>query len=212
MNTVSIRWAVPAAILALVWSGVGRAGESDWPKRFPGSKVGYCTDCHGTSGRGYYGYYPMPRIAGQTTEYLVSQLRAFAERRRGRNMAMNMARVHGLSTGTRNALAVHFNNLDPRPIGWGPRRLVARGKQIYDEGIPEANVPACAACHGPEAMGNGENPRLAGQLYFYTIKVLLNWNRDRGLNNDKAAIMRPILRNLSKSEIAAVAAYVSSLR
>ena len=70
-------------------------------------------------------------------------------------------------------------------------------------------------CHGPEAKGNGQFPRLAGQLYPYIIKVLTNWDKERGqggpANPDTSAIMQPIAHNLTKSQIAAVAAYLSSL-
>jgi cytochrome c553 len=154
----------------------------------------------------------MPRLAGQTTEYLQNQLRAFADRSRDRDIGMNMSVVHGLSPAMRAALAVHFRDLNPRPFGRGPQGLVAEGKKIFDEGIPEANVPACAVCHGPDAKGARENPRLAGQLYSYTVKVLVNWDRERGQRDEKAAIMRPILQNMTKSHISAVAAYVSSLK
>jgi cytochrome c553 len=209
MKVVSLKWAIATAILAMVCSGVGRA--DDLPERSQ-SKIGYCTDCHGSSGQGYSGYYSMPRLAGQTTEYLVRQLRAFAEGSRDRNIGINMSRVHGLSPGMRTALAIHFRGLNPRPFGRGPQGLVAEGKKIYEEGVPEANVPACAACHGPDAKGNGENPRLAGQLYSYTVKVMVNWDRERGQHDDKAAVMQPTLRNITKSQISAVAAYVSGLK
>ena len=33
---------------------------------------------------------------------------------------------------------------------------------------------ACAACHGPDAKGTGEIPRLAGQLPDYTVNKLVN--------------------------------------
>jgi cytochrome c553 len=95
----------------------------------------------------------MPRLAGQTSEYIENQLRNFAGRSRERDLFINMSRVHGLSPDMRSALAAHFQGLDPRPIGGGPRNLVGAGKRIYDEGIPEANIPACAACHGPDAKG-----------------------------------------------------------
>jgi cytochrome c553 len=61
-------------------------------------KVEYCTDCHGPSGQGYHGYLTMPRLAGQTPEYVDKQLRNFADRSRERNLFINMARVHGLSS------------------------------------------------------------------------------------------------------------------
>jgi len=112
------------------------------------------------------------------------------------------------------ALATHFRDLNPKPFGGAPRELVDTGKKIYEEGDPDANVPACSACHGPEAKGSGAIPRLAGQLYPYTIKELANWSTERGQNPaapDTSAVMQPIAHSLNKSQIDAVAAYVSHL-
>jgi cytochrome c553 len=115
----------------------------------------------------YRGFFPIPRIAGQTTEYFENQLRAFVERRRETRSAINMSRTHGLSRETQAALATHFNGLDPRALGGAPRRFVDTGKTIYEAGMPDANVPACSVCHGLKADGKGPIPRLAGQLYPY---------------------------------------------
>ena len=87
-------------------------------------------------------------------------------------------------------------------------------EEIFEEGLPDANVPACFACHGPDAKGHGEIPRLAGQLYWYTVKVLTNWGKERGQGSAKdiSAIMVPTTHNLTQSQIAALAAYVSYLK
>jgi len=157
----------------------------------------------------------MPRLAGQTPEYIENQLRSFTERSRERDLFINMARVHGLSPDMRAALAEHFHGLDPRPIGGGPRNLLGTGKRIYDEGIPEANIPACAACHGPDAKGQEAIPRLAGQLYAYTVKELTNWSRERGqgsAKDDTPAVMTPIAHALNPAQVSAIAAYLSYLR
>jgi cytochrome c553 len=93
--------------------------------------------------------------------------------------------------------------------------LAPAGKKIFEEGIAEANIPPCASCHGPEAKGNGAFPRLAGQLYPYIIKVLSNWDKERGqdpAHPDTSAIMQPIAHGLNKSQIEQVAAYLSSLQ
>lgn len=81
-------------------------------------------------------------------------------------------------------------------------------------GLPESNVPACSACHGADAEGKGEIPRLAGQLYEYTVSQLTNWSkvRGRGTKADTSAIMAPTAHNLTRAQIEAVAAYVSYLR
>lgn len=156
----------------------------------------------------------MPRLAGQTNEYFENQLRAFIEGRRESHIAIIMSKVHGLSPEMRTALAAHFTDLNPRPFGGAPRELVARGKAIYEGGDPDANVPACSACHGPEAKGSGTIPRLAGQLYPYTVKELVNWSTERGQSpttKDTSAVMQPIAHSLSKSQTEALAAYLSYL-
>jgi cytochrome c553 len=177
------------------------------------AKISYCKDCHGVSAQGYNGYYPIPRLAGQQPEYLQNQLRAFIEHRRTNNIMFNVA--HSLSPAMLNALAAHFASLHPPPIGGAPRQLVATGRKIFEDGMPEVNIAACAACHGPDATGSGQIPRLAGQLYPYMIKTLSNWDKERGRNPtvpDAAAVMSPVAHSLNKSQIEAVAAFVSTLR
>ena len=176
-----------------------------------GAKLEYCKTCHGLSGEGYRGYYPMPRLAGQQPQYLENQLRAFIERRRTNPIMANVA--HSLSSPMLSSLAQHFRNLNPRPLGGAPRNNLALGKKIYEEGLPESNVPACSACHGAEGKGQNEIPRLAGQLYPYTVGQLTGWKKERGQGSavDTSAIMAPTAHNLTPSQVEAVAAYVSYL-
>jgi cytochrome c553 len=216
MKIVSLRLGFSMAILAITFAGVVRADSRGTAPLSRGSfqaKIQYCYDCHGSSGRGYRGYFPMPRLAGQTTEYFDNQLRAFVERRRETHIAIPMSRVHGLSPEMRSALAAHFADLNPKPFGGAQRRLVATGKAIYEEGVPNDNVPACSACHGPDAKGSGPIPRLAGQLYPYMTKELANWSKERGQSPrpDPSAVMQPIAHSLSRSQIEAVASYLSYL-
>ena len=124
-----------------------------------------------------------------------------------------MANVaHGLNPSMVTALAAHFRALDPRPIGGAPRQSLSTGKRIFDDGIPEANVPACSACHGTDGRGQNEIPRLAGQLYQYTVGQLSGWSKERGQGSavDTSAIMAPTAHNLTRSQVEAVAAYVAS--
>ena len=122
--------------------------------------------------------------------------------------------AHVLSPSMVAGLAAHFKELNPKPLGGAPKTIVAEGKAIFEQGVPSANVPACASCHGPEAKGNGEFPRLAGQLDDYIISKLTNWTKERGRDPaepDTSAIMAPIAHQLTKEQIAAVAAYLSYL-
>jgi cytochrome c553 len=210
VNRAGLRFSVQAAVFAVVLSTPGQA--EDYGRHGLQAKIEYCTDCHGVSGRGYHGYFTMPRLAGQQPEYVENQLRAFLERRRTNPVMFNVA--HSLNPSMLSALAAHFKELNPAPLGGGPRGSVATGKAIFQDGIPEDNIPACSACHGPEAKGDGKIPRLAGQLFPYTVKALTNWSRERGQGAgkyDTSATMAPIAHNLSPSQITAIAAYLSYL-
>jgi cytochrome c553 len=197
------------AILATAFCvALPMAGEADEIQ----AKLEYCKTCHGLSGQGYLGYFPMPRLAGQQPQYIENQLRAFSERRRTNPIMFNVA--HVLSPSMLTALAAHFKNLNPKPFGGAPRGSIATGKRIFEEGLPESNVPACSACHGTEGKGQNEIPRLAGQLYAYTVGQLTGWKSERGQGSavDTSAIMAPTAHNLTRSQIEAVAAYVSYLQ
>jgi cytochrome c553 len=152
----------------------------------------------------------MPRLAGQQTEYLENQLRAFVERRRGSKFMFGVASA--LSPAMVTALAAHFKDLNPKPLGGAPQDLIAGGKKLYEEGVPSANIPPCSSCHGPDAKGTRAAPRLAGQLHEYTSKTLMNWSKERGRDPtkpDTSTVMEPIARSLTESQIAAIAAYLN---
>jgi cytochrome c553 len=213
MKIFNLRLALQTAVLAIAtaFPAAGRAADKSIdsvPRQSFEAKLEYCKTCHGLSGQGYRGYFPMPRLAGQQPKYIENQLRAFVERTRTNPVMSNVA--HALSPGMIAALAEHFKALNPPPIGGAPRDSLALGKTIYELGLPEANVPACSACHGPDAKGAGEIPRLAGQLFPYTVKELTSWSKERGEN--LSALMMPTSHNLTQSQIAAVAAYVSTLK
>jgi len=199
------------AILAAVCAGATYAAAAGTSG--VAGKMQYCQDCHGISGQGYRGYVPIPRLAGQQPDYLMNQLRAFVEGRRPNSIMSNVA--HVLSPAMMHALTRSFSRLDPPPLGGAPRRYVARGRAIFQDGDPGANVAACAACHGPDAHGHGEIPRLAGQLYPYIVKALTNWSQERGRipsKPDTSAIMEPVAHSLTRPQVEAVAAYLSTLR
>ena len=202
-----------AALVVIASAAASRAEESATVSpRDLDDKINYCKTCHGTNGQGFRGAYPMPRLAGQQTEYLENQLQAFIDRRRTNPVMFNVA--HVLSPAMLKGLATHFKDLNPKPLGGAPRELANAGKKIYDEGVPETNVAPCSSCHGPEAKGEGAFPRLAGQLNDYVSNKLVNWSKERGQDKSKpdtSAIMEPIAHGLTEPQIKAVAAYLSSL-
>ena len=213
VRVASLRLTLQMAVLALAFSASAHAQERMAPASGGlEAKLEYCKTCHGLSGQGYLGYFPMPRLAGQQPEYIEAQLRAFIERRRSNPIMRNVA--HVLSPSMLTALANHFKNLNAKPFGGAPRGSIATGKRIYEEGLPEANVPACSACHGTDGRGQNEIPRLAGQVYEYTVGQLTGWKKERGQGSavDTSAIMAPTAHNMTRSQVEAVAAYVSYLQ
>ena len=121
MRIISLQTLVPAAILAIVFTTAGRAEETSpvtVSQQELQAKIAYCKTCHGLSGQGFRGAFPMPRLAGQQPEYLENQLRAFNERRRTNPIMFNVA--HVLNPPMITALAAHFKDLDAEPLGGAP--------------------------------------------------------------------------------------------
>jgi len=207
---------VPCAIVAFVLSSGALAetvAKGTVPKGELQAKMAYCENCHGVSAQGFHGYYPIPRLAGQQPEYIKNQLEAFLEHRRTNNIMFNVA--HVLSPAMLDGLTESFHNLNPKPLTTrAPEDLITAGKKIYEEGLTNSDVPPCAGCHGPEAKGEGQFPRLAGQLSDYIADKLANWANERGqnpANPDTSAIMAPIAHSLNQQQIKAVAAYLNDL-
>ncbi len=176
------------------------------------AKFTYCKTCHGVYGQGFRGAFPIPRLAGQQPAYIENQLHAFIQMRRTNVVMNHVAAV--LSPETVDFLANSFHSLNPPPLGGAPTALAAQGKDIFHNGVPSREVPACAGCHGEDAMGNDKIPRLAGQLNDYVILKIKNFTKERGLkpSEDVSAMMTPIVHNLTPDQITEVAAYVSTLK
>jgi cytochrome c553 len=211
MRTSGLRSGSWIAVLAIAVTAGARAQDKSVSKQEVQAKFEYCQTCHGVSGQGFRGAFPIPRLAGQQPEYIENQLKAFIEHRRINPVMFNVA--HVLTPAMLEALTTKFRDLDPKPLGGAPKDHIAEGKEIYEKGLGR-DVPPCASCHGPAAKGDGQFPRLAGQLNDYVIKKLTNWDKERGqdkANVDTSIIMQPIAHNLTQSQIAAVAAYLGSL-
>jgi cytochrome c553 len=103
-------------------------------------------------------------------------------------------------------LAAYFSALPPEAAKDGDSALAAEGKIIFEDGLPNENIAACQACHGPEAQGVREIPRLGGLSYSYLKRRLEEWSQGQ----DAWGIPMPkVARSLSPNQIAAVASYLS---
>jgi len=164
-----------------------------------------CTWCHGTSAQGFA---TAPRLAGQRDQYTENQLLSFQEHIRDNPYSKQYMwrATANLSPQTAHDLATYFSTLPPKAANDGDRELVALGRTIYEEGIAESNVASCLVCHGPNAEGVREIPRLGGLSYSYLKSRLEQWGEGF---HAAAEPMPQIASKLSPNEIEAVASYLS---
>ena len=211
MKAGGLKGALTAAVLAGLIPAGAHAGEIE-------DKLEYCKNCHGNQAQGFQGYYTAPRLAGQPVEYLENQFEALAKHHRDNPIAQQFMwpAIEGIPHGSRATLARQFNALNPPPADGGPRHLVSAGRSIYEKGVPDENVPACAACHGEDAHGSNQVPRLAGQMYAYTVEQLDGWSRGYRskdpVSPGETNTMKSIAAGMTKDQIRAVAAYLSYQR
>ena len=115
------------------------------------------------------GYTVAPRLTGQRPQYIMSQIRNFREHARdnpfSKQCMWNV--VAALDPHTARDLADYFAAIPPKAANDGDSTLASRGRMIYLEGIPEANIVSCYACHGPNAEDVRDIPRLGELAYFH---------------------------------------------
>ena len=168
-----------------------------------------CTWCHGTSAQGYM---VAPRLAGQRSLYLETQIRSFREHVRDNPFSKQYmwSAVAALGPDAAHDLAAYFATLPARPANDGNHSLAASGHTIYMEGIPDANIVACYACHGPNAEGVRDIPRLGGLSYSYLKGRLEQWGQ--GYHSVVGSPMPLVARPLGPAQIDALASYLSFVR
>ena len=131
MKLISSRLVFLGSLLVIGFAGASHAVDtSTVSARDLQAKIQYCSECHQPSGQGYRGATPIPRLAGQQTEYFENQLHAFIERRRTNKFMFKVA--HSLSPAMLSALAAHFRDLDPKPLGGAPKEPLVTGKKIFE--------------------------------------------------------------------------------
>ena len=125
-----------------------------------------CTWCHGIAAQGLS---TAPRLAGQRDQYIENQLLSFSNHTRDNPYSQQYmwGAAANLSLQTVHDLATYFSTLPPRAANDGDRELAAAGRAIYELGIPESDIVSCLVCHGPNAEGVREIPRLGGLGYSY---------------------------------------------
>ncbi len=177
-----------------------------------------CVACHGPGGSSTIP--ANPNLAGQPHEYLAKQLADFklaqgakapARNGAGGNPTVMTVNVAPLTPQDMLNIAAFLSQQQLKdPATAGHKELVELGQRIWRGGLPERNVPACAACHNPNGAGMpAQYPRLSGQFPGYIEEQLKLFRSGDRKNSDP---MHTIANRMSDAEIQAVADYAAGLR
>jgi len=199
------------AFASMLFAGaVASAGAQNNPadiqKAAEEKAVNLCSTCHGPRGISTSPEFPI--LAAQRKGYLEAQIDAFRNRTRAEKDAHDfMWGIAGnLDEAIIGSIAAYYASQPPAPGRSDDPALIAKGKELFDKGVPDRGIPACMACHGADAAGVADFPRLAGQHAKYVVKQL---NYIQSLVR-AAPVMHGIVKDLAPAEIQAVAAYVQS--
>ena len=197
MKRIGLTLAIGSIAVSLIWKA---------PASAESAAVRNCTWCHGADAQGYT---VAPRLAGQRPQYLLSQIQSFHEHTRDNPFSRQYMwnAVANLRPDAARDLANYFASIRPKPANDGDSALAARGKRIFMDGIPEANIVSCYACHGPNGEGIRDIPRLGGLAYFYLKARLEQWNK--GYHSAAGSPMPLVASHLGPDEIEALASYLS---
>ena len=85
------------------------------------------------------------------------------------------------------------------------------GVRTPDDTSSSRKTIPCITCHGERLTGVADIPPLAGRSPSYMVRQM--WDMQQGTRNgDAAQLMKPVLANLSSSDMLAIAAYLASLQ
>ena len=163
-----------------------------------------CFICHGMSGESTSEVFP--RLAGQNAEYVASQLAAFASGQRPSTAMADIARR--LTPDEMLGLGRLYQQMEPPRESARDPALAAVGHFIHQHGNRFSGVPACASCHGADARGRSNLPRLANQFPGYLLAQLQKY-KERA-RTDENQVMHMIASRMTELEMVAVAEYLSS--
>jgi cytochrome c553 len=198
-------WAAAALAATLAVTGCAGSGKST-VQQTVADTAQVCSTCHGSDGKGLSPTFP--RLAGQQAEYLAVQLKAFRDKSRADPHAHTYmwGMAAKLSDETIDGLAAFYAAKPPASGTPGGAAETASGAKIFADGVTQQDVPACAACHGDKAEGNGQIPRLAGQQRGYLERQLAAFASNVRANE----IMHENSKNLTAPQISDVAAFLAA--
>lgn len=222
-HVLSLLLAMGAAALTQSVSAAGDASAG-------ADKSAVCAACHGADGNSPAPTFP--KIAGLGEKYILKQLRDIQawdqasgddKATTGRAIPEMTGQLSGLSDQDLQDLAAHFAAQTMQLTGSKEMTVkinsgevvdaLELGQRTFRAGNQETGVPACTGCHSPTGVGNAPAgyPRLGGQYAEYIEKQLHAFRAGERTNDGDQMIMRLAAKNLSDSEIKALANYIAGL-
>src|SRR5271169_6969391 len=164
--------ALAAMLLAGATTAANAQDNAAIQKAAEEKAVNLCSTCHGPRGISTSPEFPI--LAAQRKGYLEAQINAFRARTRSEKDAHDfMWGIAGnLDESIITGIAAYYASQPPAPGRVSDPALVAKGMELFDKGVPERGIPACQVCHGPDALGRADFPRLASQHARYVVKQL----------------------------------------
>ena len=165
-----------------------------------------CVACHGVAGNSTIAQ--NPKLAGQHEAYINKQLNNFKTPERNNAIMTSIAKA--LTADDMKNISAYLDAQVQKPGTAKDKATIDLGKKIYRGGIGEKNIPACAACHGPNGAGMpAQFARLGGQHQEYTAAQLTAFRNGTRKNN---AVMTTIAKRMSDEEMLAVSDYIAGLK
>jgi cytochrome c553 len=187
---------------------LGADAPAATPASAGGALAAGCAACHGPDGDGRAGAFP--RLAGLDPRYLAASLDAYASGARPSGVMQPVAAA--LSRPDRLRLAAHFSAQpaapEPASAGAADRGPAGVGAVLATQGAPLRGVPACVACHAPDAAARSPGiPDLSGQPAWYLARQLTLFRQGDRAGTPDARVMARLAAPLRPDEIQALAAY-----
>ncbi len=202
------KWALAAVVVCTIArpasaDGLGYAGLP------PQELCGLCHSLNGISATAKF-----PKLAGQKAAYIEKQLHDFLNSSRTNDGGQMASIVTEIKPAQFTDVARYFAQLPPPPpdteatAGVSDEALRAAAG-IYENGRPEAALPACRTCHAAPSVSGLVVPFLTAQHARYLEKQLKDF-RAGVRSNDPAKTMQKIAQKLSDADIRALAAFLAA--
>ncbi|WP_068545183.1 c-type cytochrome [Thalassotalea crassostreae] len=165
-----------------------------------------CNDCHTPLGISYSPSNGL--LAGQGDLYLTKQLTDFAKGAR---------KIDHLSTSIHKLTSLDIQKYSKQYALQNRYSMSSEGsktgKQLYNRGDDERQIPACMSCHviNGHGISDATLPALSGQSFEYLVRQLELF-RSSVRKNDTNDMMRKIAVRLTDEDIEALALHITSLK